>query len=164
MKRISQVFCYYVFTKKKNNHATSSNLHWSYYPHRSRALVSPVRGIFLQATAFSGFSGQFLQPAGETFARPEEQRHTALCVTDGLFMTRIFFLQIVCVSHRQCVSVRDSRCLSKTVFVCQRQAVFVADGICLSQKVFVIHRQSLSVLNSLYLSQMVCVCHKQSAL
>ena len=28
------------------NHATSSNLYWSYYPHRSRELVSPVCGIF----------------------------------------------------------------------------------------------------------------------
>ena len=29
------------------NHATSSNLYRSYYPHRSRELVSPVCGIFL---------------------------------------------------------------------------------------------------------------------
>ena len=28
------------------NHATSSNLYRSYYPHRSRELVSPVCGIF----------------------------------------------------------------------------------------------------------------------
>ena len=30
------------------NHATSSNLYRSYYPHRSRELVSPVCGIFFQ--------------------------------------------------------------------------------------------------------------------
>ena len=29
------------------NHATSSNLNLSYYPHRSREFVSPVCGIFL---------------------------------------------------------------------------------------------------------------------
>ena len=29
------------------NHATSSNLYWSYYPHRAREVVSPVCGIFL---------------------------------------------------------------------------------------------------------------------
>ena len=32
--------------KKKKNYATSSNLYWSYYSHRSRELVSPVCGIF----------------------------------------------------------------------------------------------------------------------
>ena len=160
MKRFSQVFCYYVFTNQKKNHATSFNLYWSYYQHRSRELVSPVRGIFLQATAFPGFSGQFLQPAGETFARPEEQRHTALCVTDGLFMTRIFFLQIVCVSHRQCVSVRDSLCLSETVAVCQRQSLSVTDRLCLLQMVYVRPRKSLSFTDSLCQSQTVSICHR----
>ena len=33
--------------KKKKNHGTSSNLYWSYYPYRSRELVSPVCRIFL---------------------------------------------------------------------------------------------------------------------
>ena len=40
--------------KIKINHATSSNLYRSYYPHRSRELVSPVCGIFL------GKSGIFI--------------------------------------------------------------------------------------------------------
>ena len=34
------------------NHATSRNLYWSYYPHRSRELVSPVCGIFLAGRLF----------------------------------------------------------------------------------------------------------------
>ena len=34
--------------KKKINNTTSSNLYWSYYPHRSKELVSPVCGIFLE--------------------------------------------------------------------------------------------------------------------
>ena len=37
----------------KINHTTSSNLYWSYYPHRSRELVSPVckilSGVLWQA-------------------------------------------------------------------------------------------------------------------
>ena len=32
---------------KKKHHATSSNLYWSFYPHRLRELVSPVWGIFV---------------------------------------------------------------------------------------------------------------------
>ena len=36
--------------KNQINHATSSNLYWSYYPHRSRELVSPVCGIFKKET------------------------------------------------------------------------------------------------------------------
>ena len=37
---------YLTVIKKKKNHATSSNLYWFYYPHRSRELVSPVCRIF----------------------------------------------------------------------------------------------------------------------
>ena len=31
--------------RAKKNHATSSILYWSYYPHRSRELMSPLCGI-----------------------------------------------------------------------------------------------------------------------
>ena len=40
LRKITQPFFYI-------NHATSSNLYRSYYPHRSKELVSPVYGIFL---------------------------------------------------------------------------------------------------------------------
>ena len=40
------------------NHKTSSNLYWSYYPHRSRELVSPVCGIFLACRVFS-YQGKY---------------------------------------------------------------------------------------------------------
>ena len=36
----------------KTNHATSSNLYRSYYPHQSRKLVSPVCGIFFNGVNF----------------------------------------------------------------------------------------------------------------
>ena len=37
-------YCHYCGKKEKKT--TSLNLYWSYYPHRSRELVSPVCGIF----------------------------------------------------------------------------------------------------------------------
>ena len=41
---------YHKIYQQKKNHATSSNLYWSYYSHRSRELVSPVCRIFLILT------------------------------------------------------------------------------------------------------------------
>ena len=47
-KKRSREFFFFTppLEKKKKNQPTSSNLHWSYYPHRSRDFVSPVCGIF----------------------------------------------------------------------------------------------------------------------
>ena len=42
------------------NHATSSNLNRSYYPHWSREFVSPVCGIFFNLLTFSANSDSIL--------------------------------------------------------------------------------------------------------
>ena len=44
------IFLFIFLFFSKINHATSSNLYRSYYPHRSRELVSPVCGIFTSKT------------------------------------------------------------------------------------------------------------------
>ena len=71
------------------------------------------------------------------------------------FTNSLFLLQIVCVFHKQTMSVTDS-CVCHRQFVsvtdcwCPSQTVFVfTDGLCLSQTIFVCHRQSVSVIDTL---------------
>ena len=84
----------------------------------------------------------------------------------------MFLSQIICVCHRQSLSVIDILCPSQTVFVCYRHSLSITDFlfilsqtvcICYRQslsvtKNCVCHRQYLSVTNSICLSQTVCVC------
>ena len=74
----------------------------------------------------------------------------------------------VCVCHKQSqsvtdsVSVKNSMCLSQTIWVCQRQSVSVINSLCLEEIICVCHRQCVPVTDSLYLSKTVVVCHKRS--
>ena len=62
-----------------------------------------------------------------------------VCVrVDGMFATQKVFVfqQKACFSHRQCVSITDSRYLPQKVYVCHRQSAYVTAGISISQTLF----------------------------
>ena len=81
----------------------------------------------------------------------------------SVFVTsRLFLSQIICVCHRQSLSVIDILCPSQTFCF-----FFVTDSLYLLQTVFVRHRklcisQTVCVCpRHFFLSQIVCVCHRK---
>ena len=90
------------------NHATSSNLYRSYYPHRSRELVSPVCGIFIWKlyiiTVLDNFSRIFFK--SQLLCDVWRVMHDGSCTTCDMEAPRgfqnIWYMQCVIPSKKLC--------------------------------------------------------------
>ena len=96
------------------NHATSSNLYRSYYPHRSRELVSPVCGIFHKGLGPTDRCLELLWAAKKRVASLEADSSPANPTTDSGTDTHLLFYddQIFgCIGNKRNIIIRQNPAL-----------------------------------------------------